>query len=47
MYRPDGISQMVPAEVDCFGMVMDGLVEGQRTGAREEEPGLLSVAVRH
>lgn len=38
---------MVPAEVDCFGMVLDGLVEGQRTGAREEEPGLLSVTVRH
>lgn len=42
---PDSISQIVPAEVDGSGAVLDGLAEGQRTGAGQVDAGLLGVAV--
>lgn len=45
VYRPDSVSQVVPAEVDGSGAVLDGLVEGQRTGAGQVHTGLLCVAV--
>lgn len=37
----------MPAQVDGSGAVLDGLVEGQRAGAGQVEPGLLCVAVQH
>ena len=46
-YWPDSVGQVVPAEVDGSGAVLDGLVEGHRTGAGQVDAGLLCVTVKH
>lgn len=43
---PDGVGEVVPAQVDGSGAVLDGLVERQWAGAGQVEPGLLCVAVQ-
>lgn len=47
MDSPDSIRQVVPAEVDGSGAVLDGLGQGHRTGTSQVNTGLLCVAVEH
>lgn len=44
---PDSIRQVVPAEVDGSGTVLDGLGQGYRTGTSQVHTGLLRVAIEH
>lgn len=47
VYWPDSVRQVVPAEVDGPGAVLDRLAEGQRAGAGQVGAGLLGVTVKH
>ena len=42
---PDGVGQVVPAEVDGSGAVLDGVVQGHRAGLGQVAAGVRRVPV--